>query len=96
MKRRDYGQQQVSGWASKSSAKDELKMKLLARGGLIWYQVPWQVIAPEETRVGVSSHKLCNRGTTAMFDIHIINLDSGSYLRMILQKVLAKAEKDNK
>ena len=64
--------------------------------GLRWYRVPGQVIAPEETRVGVSSHKLCNRGTTAMFDIHIINLDSGSYLRMILQKVLAKAEKDNK
>ena len=31
-----------------------------------------------------------------MFDIRIVNLDVGSYLRMTLEKALAKAEKENK
>ena len=31
-----------------------------------------------------------------MFDIQIVNLDAGSYLRMTPEKALAKAEKENK
>ena len=31
-----------------------------------------------------------------MFDIRIVNLDAGSYLRMTLEKALAKAEKEKK
>ena len=31
-----------------------------------------------------------------MFDIRIINLDAGSYLRMSPEKALAKAEKEKK
>ena len=31
-----------------------------------------------------------------MFDIRIVNLDAGSYLRMTPEKVLAKSEKENK
>ena len=31
-----------------------------------------------------------------MFDIRIVNLDAGSYLRMTPEKALAKAEKENK
>ena len=31
-----------------------------------------------------------------MFDIRIVNLDSGSYLRMTPEKALAKAEKEKK
>ena len=30
-----------------------------------------------------------------MFDIRIVNLDAGSYLRMMPEKSLAKAEKEN-
>ena len=31
-----------------------------------------------------------------MFDIEIVNLDAGSYLRMTPKKALAKAEKEKK
>ena len=31
-----------------------------------------------------------------MFNIRIVNLDAGSYLRMTPEKALAKAEKENK
>ena len=31
-----------------------------------------------------------------MFDIRIVNLDAGSYLRMAPEKALAKAEKEKK
>ena len=31
-----------------------------------------------------------------MFDIIIVNLDAGTYLRMTPEKALAKAEKENK
>ena len=30
-----------------------------------------------------------------MFDIQIVNLDAGSYLLMMLEKALSKAEKEN-
>ena len=38
----------------------------------------------------VSAHGFWKRGTTAMFDIRIVNLDMGSYLRMTPEKSLAK------
>ena len=44
----------------------------------------------------VSAHGFWKRGTTAMFDIRIVNLDVGSYLRMTPEKALAKAEKEKR
>ena len=52
-----------------------------------------QVEIPAESRVDVSSHGFWKRGTTAMFDIQIVNLDAGFYLHMAPEKALAKAEK---
>ena len=52
-----------------------------------------QVKVPAESRSDVSAHSFWKRGTTAMFDIQIVNLDVGSYLRMTPKKALAKAEK---
>ena len=57
---------------------------------------PVQVEVPEELRTDVSTHSFCNWGTTAMFDIQIFNLGLGSYLRMMPEKALAKAEKEKK
>ena len=54
---------------------------------------PRQVVVPAESRADVSAHGLWKRGTTALFDIRIINLDVGSYLCMTPGKALAKAEK---
>ena len=47
-------------------------------------------------REDVSAHGFWKRGTTAIFDIRIFNLDAGSYLRMTPGKDLANAEKENK
>ena len=44
----------------------------------------------------VSAHGFWKRGTTAMFDIRIVNLDVGSYLRMTPEKARANAEKEKK
>ena len=49
-----------------------------------------------ESRADVSSHGFCKRGNTAMFDVRIVNLDTGSYLRMTPERALAKAEKEKK
>ena len=38
---------------------------------------------PEETRASVGAHGFWRRGTTAQFDVCIINLDAGSYLHMM-------------
>ena len=51
---------------------------------------PGQVQVPAELRSDVSAHGFCKRGTTAMFDIQIVNLDAGSYLRMTPEKAVAK------
>ena len=53
---------------------------------------PGQVEVPAESRADVSAHRFWKRGTTTMFDIRIVNLDAGSYLRMTPEKVLAKAD----
>ena len=57
---------------------------------------PGQVVVPAESRAGVSAHIFWKRGTTAMFDIRIVNLDAGFYLRMTQEKALAKAGKEKK
>ena len=41
---------------------------------------PGQVVVPAELSAEVSDHSFCKRGTTTMFDIRIVNLDTGSYL----------------
>ena len=43
---------------------------------------PGQVVVPAESREDVIDHGFWKRGTTAMFNIRIVNLDAGSYLRM--------------
>ena len=55
-----------------------------------------QVYVPAESRADVSAHGLWKWGTTAMFGVRIVNLDAGSYLRMTLEKALAKLEKEKK
>ena len=55
-----------------------------------------QVLVPAESRADVSAHGFWKCGTTAMFDIRIVNLDAGSYLRMTPEKALANSEKEKK
>ena len=55
-----------------------------------------QVVVPAESRADVSAYGFWKRGTTTMFDIRIISLDVGSYLRMTPEKALPKAEKEKK
>ena len=52
-----------------------------------------QVELSAESRVDVSAHVFWKRGTTAMFDILIVNLNTISYLRMTPEKALVKADK---
>ena len=47
----------------------------------------------DESRVGVSVHGFWKWGTTALFDMQIVNLDAGFYLRQTSAKALATAEK---
>ena len=49
---------------------------------------PGQVVVPAELRADISAHRLWKRGTTAKFDIRVVNLDAGSYLRMAPEKAL--------
>ena len=57
---------------------------------------PGQVLVPAESRAGVSAQGFWKRGTTAMFDIRIVNLDAGFYLCMTQEKDRAKSEKEKK
>ena len=57
---------------------------------------PGQVLVLAELMADISAHSLWKRGTTAMFDIRIINLDAGSYLRMTPEKALEKSEREKK
>ena len=53
-----------------------------------------QVQVPAESRADVGAHGFWKQATTVMFDIRIVNLNAGSYLGMMLEKVLEKAEKE--
>ena len=53
-------------------------------------------MVPIESWVDVSVHGLWKWGTTALFDIRIVHLDVGSYLRQTSAKSLATAEKEKK
>ena len=55
-----------------------------------------QVAVPAEPRADAITHFFWKWGTTTMFDIIIVNLDAGSYLRITLEKALEKADKDTK
>ena len=57
-------------------------------------RIPGQVQVHADSRADVSAHGFWKRGTTAMFDIRIVNLDAGSYLNMTPEKALAKADKE--
>ena len=57
---------------------------------------PGQVVVPAESRADIRAHVFWKQGTTTMFDIRIVNLNAGSYLRMTPVKALAKAEKEKK
>ena len=50
-----------------------------------------QVAVPVELRADISAYGFLKRETTEMFEIIIVNLDAGSYLRRIPKKALAKA-----
>ena len=54
---------------------------------------PGQVQVPAESRADVNAHGFWKQGTTKIFDIQIVNLDAGSYLRTTPEKALAKVEK---
>ena len=57
---------------------------------------PGQVAVPAESMAGVSTQGFWRQGTTAMFDIQIVNLDMGFYLLMTPKNALVKAYKDKK
>ena len=65
-------------------------------GAAVLARRPGQVEVSAESRSDVSARGCWKRGTIAMFDIRIVNLDAGSYLRMTPEKALAKAEKEKK
>ena len=49
-----------------------------------------QVMVLADPRADVSTYDFWKRGTTAMFDIQIVNIDTGSYLSMPHKKVPVK------
>ena len=55
-----------------------------------------QIVVPVESIPDIIPHSFWKRGTTAMFDIRLVNLEAGSYLRMMPEKALAKAVKEKK
>ena len=54
----------------------------MVNGAAVLVRRPGQVQVPVDSRTDVSAHGLWKRGDTAMFDIGIVSLDVGSYLRM--------------
>ena len=55
---------------------------------------PVQVALPTESREYVSTHDFWKMGTTTMFDIRLVNLNSSSYLHMTTENALEKLDKD--
>ena len=65
-------------------------------GAALLERRPGQVVVTEESRANIRTHGFWKRGTTATFDILIVDLNAGSYLHMTPEKALANAEKENK
>ena len=57
---------------------------------------PGQVKVPADSRADINAQGFWKQGTTAIFDIRMVNLDTDSSLHMIPEKALAKAEKEKK
>ena len=55
-----------------------------------------KVMVYVESCSDINAHSLWKRETTVMFDMEIVNLNVGSYLRMMSKKLLEKAEKKMK
>ena len=55
-----------------------------------------QVVVPAELRADINTYGFWKGGTTAMFNIRIVKLNAGSYLRMTPEKALAKGDKEKK
>ena len=51
---------------------------------------PGQAVIPAESRADVSAHGFWKRGTTAMFDIRIFNLDAGSFLLRLCKSLFRR------
>ena len=97
--RTGYGARQEGGTADRSTDTVEYYQWGRVRtvnGAARLAGQPGQVQVPAELRVDVSVHGFWKQGTTAMFDIRIVNLDAGSYLCMTPEKDLAKTEREKK
>ena len=55
-----------------------------------------QEIVPDDSLADVSVHRFWKCGTSAIFDMQMVNSDVGSYLRQTSAKALAMAEKEKK
>ena len=55
-----------------------------------------QATVPDDSRADVSVHGFWKWGTTALFDMRIVNLYVGSYLRHTSANALTTAEKEIK
>ena len=65
-------------------------------GAAILSGIPRQVEVYAGSKADVSAHGFWKRGTTAILDICIVNLDAGSYQRMNMEKALANLDKEKK
>ena len=59
-------------------------------------RIQGQVAVPTESMAYINAHGVWKWGTTTMFNIRNVSLDTGSYLYMTQEKDLAKADKDKK
>ena len=57
---------------------------------------PGQVEVTAESRVDVSAHGFWKQGTTTIFEIRTVNLNAGSYLRMMPEKAIVNTDKEKK
>ena len=55
-----------------------------------------QATVPDESRADVSIHGFWKWGTSTLFDMKIVNLDTSSYLRHTSEKALTMADKEKK
>ena len=55
-----------------------------------------QATVPDESHVDLYVHGFWKWGTSALFDMQLVNLDAGSYLHQTSTKDLAMAEKEKK